>query len=308
VNHTVMIYQTGRASEYADKLSALLPDVRLLACTTPLEAAEHISEADILFCWRFPTELYTRAAKLRWVQSMGAGVEDLVPAPLPDGCLLTRVAGLFGDYISEYAFLHMLAHAHQLHRIRANQAEGRWEPFTIGKLAGKRLGVAGVGSIGREIARKGKAFGMEVWGLVRAERPLPGFDRTFTPAGAPAFTAGVDYLVSSLPLTPQSIGLIDPTHMKPGSLLINVGRGATIDERATLAAVHAGKISAVLDVFEQEPLPVEHPFWHTPGITVTPHISGPSVPAEVAEYFAANYQRYVSGQVLTGLVDRQRGY
>jgi glyoxylate/hydroxypyruvate reductase A len=137
---------------------------------------------------------------------------------------------------------------------------------------------------------------------------LPLFDRTFAPAQAQTFTQGADYLVSSLPLTPQTIGLIDPAQMKPGSLLINVGRGATIDEAATLKAVREGRIQAVLDVFEREPLPADHPFWHTPGITVTPHLSGPSVPAEVAEYFAANYHRYASGQPLTGLVDRQRGY
>lgn len=303
-----MIYQTTRAGEYADRLAALLPDVRLLACATPSEAAAQIKEADILFCWRFPTELYSGAANLHWVQSMGAGVEDLVAAPLPDGCVLTRVEGLFGDYISEYALLHMLAHAQQLNRTHTDQAERRWSPYTIGKLAGKRLGVAGAGSIGQAIARKGKAFGMTVWGLARSDRHLPDFDRTFTPAQVQAFTEGVDYLVSSLPLTPQTIGLIDPAQMKAGALLVNVGRGATIDEAATLKAVREGRIQAVLDVFQREPLPPDHPFWHTPGITVTPHISGPSVPAEVGKYFAANYQRYVSGQPLTGLVDRQRGY
>jgi glyoxylate/hydroxypyruvate reductase A len=150
--------------------------------------------------------------------------------------------------------------------------------------------------------------GRDLPGLNQPGRQLPLFDRTFAPAQAQAFTQGADYLVSSLPLTPQTIGLIDPAQMKPGSLLINVGRGATIDEAATLKAVREGRIQAVLDVFEREPLPADHPFWHTPGITVTPHLSGPSVPAEVAEYFAANYHRYASGQPLTGLVDRQRGY
>jgi glyoxylate/hydroxypyruvate reductase len=308
VSHLILIFNTARAHEYAELLRPLLPNVSLIPCTSPAEAAAHMPEADILFCWKFPTDLYARAHRLRWVQAMGAGIEDLVAAPLPEGCLLTRVEGLFSDYMSEYAFLHMLAHAHQLPRLYANQAEGRWEPFTIGKLAGKRLGVAGAGSIGAEIAQKGKAFGMEVWALVRSERPVPGVDRTFSANEAGAFNAGVDYLVSSLPYTPETVGLVDPRQMKQGALLINVGRGATIDEEALLEAVQAGRIQAVLDVFRQEPLPAEHPFWHTPGITVTPHISGPSVPAEVAEFFAVNYRQYVSGQALTGLVNRQRGY
>jgi glyoxylate/hydroxypyruvate reductase A len=177
-----------------------------------------------------------------------------------------------------------------------------------GTLRGKRLGVAGAGSIGAEVARRGKVFGMEVWALARTARPLADVDRVFTQAEAAEFTAGVDFLVSSLPLTAETVGLIDPLALKEGALLVNIGRGATIDEQRLLEAARSGRIHAVLDVFAQEPLPAEHPFWSTPGITVTPHVSGPSVPEEVAEYFAANLRRYEAGQPLVGLVDRQRGY
>lgn len=305
---TILIYHTTRAPEYAGLVRTLLPAVRLLTASTPEAAAEQISEADILFSWRFPAELFTQATRLRWVQAMGAGVEDLIAAPLPAGCHLTRVEGLFGGYMSEYAFAHMLAHTQQLRRVYDAQKEMRWEPFTIGRLAGRRLGVAGAGSIGAEVAKKGQAFGMEVWALVRSERPLPGVDRTFTAEQASVFTAGVDYLVSSLPNTPDTRGLIDPRLMKDGALLINMGRGATIDEGVLLEAVRSGRIQAVLDVFAHEPLDPAHPFWSTTGITVTPHISGPSVPAEVADYFAANVRRFLAGQPLLGLVDRQRGY
>jgi glyoxylate/hydroxypyruvate reductase A len=305
---TVLIYHASRAGEYAGLLQALLSEVRLLTAATPEEASRLAPEAEVLFSWRFPADLFARCARLRWVQAMGAGVEDLVGAPLPEGCRLTRVEGLFGGYMSEYAFAHMLAHAQQLRRLYAAQAAERWEPFQIGKLAGKRLGVAGAGSIGAEVARKGKAFGMEVWALVRSGRPLPGADRVFRPEQAAEFTAGVDYLVSSLPLTPETRGLINPLQMKQGALLVNMGRGATIDEGALLEAARSGRIQAVLDVFAVEPLPAGHPLWSLPGVTVTPHISGPSVPAEVAEYFAANLRRFEAGQPLAGLVDRQRGY
>ncbi|MFZ5816451.1 MAG: D-2-hydroxyacid dehydrogenase [Bacillota bacterium] len=305
---TILIYSTTRAAEYHDLLTPLLPGHRLVPCASREEAERAIAEADILFSWKFPPDLFARAARLRWVQAMGAGVEDLVAAPLPPGCLLTRVEGLFGAYMSEYALAHMLAHTQQLPRVYRAQAERRWEPFYVGRLAGRRLGVAGTGSIGAAVAARGKAFGMEVWALVRSARPLPDVDRLFTPAEAAEFTAGVDYLVSSLPLTPETVGLIDPEQMKPGALLINMGRGATIPEEGLLRAVRAGRIRAVLDVFAQEPLPPDHPFWGEPGITVTPHISGPSVPAEVAEYFARNLERHLTGQPLQGLVDRERGY
>ncbi|HYF91300.1 MAG TPA: D-2-hydroxyacid dehydrogenase [Symbiobacteriaceae bacterium] len=305
---TVLIYSVNRAEVYADLLRPLLPDVRLLPCQTREEAAAAAPEADVIFGWKFPADLYPMAAKLRWVQAMGAGVEDLIRAPLPAGCLVTRVEGLFGPYMSEYAFAHMLAHTQQLPRIYANQATRTWKGFTIGKLAGKRLGVAGTGSIGMAVAQKGKAFGMEVWSLVRSARPMEAADRVFTPDRANEFTAGVDYLVSVLPLTPDTIGLIDPLGMKEGAMLINIGRGATISEERLLEAVRSGRITAVLDVFAAEPLSPEHPLWSTPGVTVTPHISGPSIPADVAEYFAANFRRFIAGQQPVGAVDRQRGY
>lgn len=304
----ILLYHTTWADEYQALLNQRLPGHRLVACATPAEAASQIGEAEILLAWRFPPELFAQARRLRWVQALGAGVEDLVAAPLPPGAMLTRVEGLFGGYMSEYAFAHMLAHAQQLPRLYANQAQERWEPFQIGRLDGKRLGVAGVGAIGQDVAAKGKAFGMEVWALARERSPRRDVDRLFTPAEAEPFTAGVDYLVSSLPLTPETRGLIDPERMRPGALLINMGRGATIDEEALLRAVRSGRIQAVLDVFAHEPLPPGHPFWHLPGVTITPHISGPSVPAEVADYFVANLERFVKGQPLTGLVQRERGY
>lgn len=310
MSYTVLVYvpNAARLDAYTELLPDLLPEARLLYCQTRDEVAAVIAEADVLFSWKFPTDLFPLARRLRWVQAQGAGIEDLVGAPLPEGCVLTRVEGLFGGYMSEYAFAHMLAHAQQLRRTYAAQAANRWEPFTIGKLAGKRLGVAGAGSIGMEVVKKGKAFGMEVWSLVRTPREMDGVDQVFTTDRAAEFTAGVDYLVSVLPLTPDTVGLIDPLGMKEGAMLVNMGRGATVHEGRLLEAVKSGRISAALDVFPAEPLPADHPFWQMPGVTVTPHLSGPSVPAEVAEYFAANFRRYVTGQPLVGLVDRERGY
>jgi glyoxylate/hydroxypyruvate reductase A len=305
---TLMIYSSRDADAYADRVRGHLPRVKILVGRSPEEAEAQIEAIDTLLCWRFPTPLLAKARRLKWVQSTGAGIEDLVGAPLPLGCQLTRVEGLFSTYISEYTFGHMLAHTQQLRTVYANEAERAWRPFQVGKLAGKRLGIAGLGSIGLAIARMGKAFGMEVWALVRDPRQADGVDRLFLPSEAPGFTRNVDYLVSTLPHTAETTGLIDPLGMKPGALLINVGRGATIDEQAILRAVREGRIQAVLDVFAQEPLPADHPFWSTPGITVTPHISGPSVPDEVADYFVANYALYQAGKPLRGLVKRERGY
>ncbi len=306
-----MIYEAKRAEKYAELLRHLIShsaDYQLIPCTSREEAARAIGEADILFGWRIPPDILPGARRLRWIQQMGAGVEDLMAAPVPPGVVISRVEGLFGVPMSEYAFAHMLAHAQQLPRIYAAQAARRWEPFRAETLAGKRLGVAGVGSIGQEVAARGQAFGMEVWGLARTPGPRPHVDRVFTPEEAGAFTAGVDYLVSTLPDTPETRGLIDPEAMKEGALLINVGRGATLDEDKLLRAVRSGRIRAVLDVFAVEPLPEDHPFWTEPGITVTPHLSGLNRPDAIAAYFAENLRRFERGEPLRGVVDRARGY
>jgi glyoxylate/hydroxypyruvate reductase A len=308
VTHSILIYQPTRAQEYLEILRPLLPACKLVACTNYAEAQAAVASAEIIFGWRFPIDLLAEAKQLKWIQAMGAGVEDFTTVTLPPGCVLTRIEGLFSSYMSEYAFGHMLAHRQQIQRTHTNQRAQKWAPFLIGKLAGKRLGIAGSGSIGAEVAQKGKAFGMEVWALSRSGRPTAHIDRTFTPDQVAEFTAGVDYLVTSLPLTPETIGLIDPLGMKAGAQLINIGRGATIDEERLLEAVQQGRIEAVLDVFAVEPLPVGHPFWTTPGITVTPHLSGPSLPNEVSVFFAENFGRFAAGNPLIGVVDRVRGY
>ncbi|WP_050742241.1 D-2-hydroxyacid dehydrogenase [Symbiobacterium thermophilum] len=307
----ILVYEPKRAGTYADLLERAIPnpaDYRLIPCTSREEAERAIGEAEILFCFRFPADLLQGAHRLRWIQAMAAGVDDLVAAPLPPGVLLTRIEGLFGTPMSEYAFAHMLAYAQQLRRVYAAQAERRWDPFRAETLAGKRLGVAGIGSIGLEVAVRGKAFGMEVWGLARTPGPRPHVDRVFTPDQVREFTAGVDFLVSTLPDTPETRGLIDPEGMKEGALLINVGRGATLDEGALLRAVRSGRIRAVLDVFAVEPLPGDHLFWTEPGITVTPHMSGLNRPDAIAAYCAENLRRFERGEPLRGVVDLARGY
>lgn len=307
----ILIYAEKGADRYTELLERLIPnaaDYRLVPCSSREDAARNIGEAEILFCFQFPTDLLKGAHRLRWIQAMRAGVDDLVAAPLPPGVVLTRIEGLFGTPMSEYAFAHMLAHVQQLRRIYAAQAERRWDPFRAETLAGKRLGVAGVGSIGLEVAARGKAFGMEVWGLARTPGPRPHVDRVFTPGEVREFTAGVDFLVSTLPDTPETRGLIDPEAMKEGALLINMGRGATIDEQAILRAVRSGRIRAVLDVFTVEPLPPDHPFWTEPGITVTPHMSGLNRPDAIAAYCAENLARFERGEPLRGVVDLERGY
>ena len=154
----------------------------MLAASTPEEARPSIAEVDILFGASFPLELIADAPRLRWIQSMNAGVEELVAAgEIPPSVTITRVIEQFGKPIAEYVFAEYLAHVRELERTRTGQRERRWDHFVAGTLEGRTLGVAGLGSIGREIVRKGRAFDMRVFGSSRTGVAAGIVDRHFGP-------------------------------------------------------------------------------------------------------------------------------
>ncbi len=262
---------------------------------------------------RFPEDLLKGAKRLRWIQSSLAGVDHLVTSPfLRDDVLLTRVGGVFGKFMAEYVLGYILYLVLQIARVVDNQKEARWEPFMPGTLEGKTLGILGLGEIGREIARKAKALGMRVLGLKRTHDPFPYVDRLFLETELPNFLPQVDFLVLTVPLTPNTRGLIGAHElrlMKRDAYLINISRGAVVREEELLQALEEKWIAgAILDVFEQEPLPKESRFWHLDNVLITPHISGPDDPAPVSRVFCENYRRFLSGEPLLYVVDRRRGY
>lgn len=309
--HHLLVYGP-RAPQYETLLRERGYTGKISICTTREEAEAVVGEAEILLGLRLPADLYPLMTRCRWVQSVNAGVEDLIAAPLLPGVVATRVEGLFGGYISEYIMGYMLAHTLHIRQAYSQQAESRWEHYYIGRLAGKRLGLAGTGTIGLEVARRAQALGMEVVGLSRSGAPTPHCAAVYPVTKLFEFCEGLDFLAVTLPLTAETRGLFGAeafARLKPGAVVINSGRGALIQEEALLGALRSGHLGgAVLDVFPTEPLPAESPLWQEPKVTVTPHISGPSVPAEVADYFMANYRRYAQGEPLQGVIDRARGY
>lgn len=275
-------------------------------------ARARIPEADVLFSWRLPPELYMLGRRLRWVQSMGAGVEDIMAAPVPDGVHVTRIVDQFGVSIAEYVFAELLSRVRRLDDTRAWQRERKWHHFVAQSLAGRTVGVAGLGSTGREVVRKARAFDMKVTGLSRTGQHGGLVDRHFAPDAWLDFVRDLDVLVLTLPLTADTrsaVGADVLRAMRPESVLVNVGRGALVPEAALVEALRAGRPGgAILDVFEREPLPADSPLWSLPGVTVTPHVSGPSRMDDVAEFFVDNLGRLARGETLRGLVDRQVGY
>lgn len=308
----VLLYHPDEAEAYARLVKAPRGAIRLHTCATPEEAASAIGDAEILYAWNFPSELLAKAGRLRWIQAMGAGVEKFLVPELPDSVIVTRAAGVFGPWITEYALAWCAWITHRIEKLREDQRQRRWAPAPPERLRGKTLAVVGLGDIGRAIARLARAFGMRVLGVSRSGKKVGGVDAVYRSGGLARALAQCDFLVVSLPLTGDTRGLIGERElraMKATAWILNIGRGAVIQERALLRALDERWIAgAVLDVFDTEPLQPDHPFWSRENVAVTPHIAGPSIPEEIAPIFNDNLRRYLTGKRLRFVVDRARGY
>lgn len=260
---------------------------------------------------------------LRLVQLDTSGVDHVHGTPLwRSGVPIATIGGVSPMPLAEYVLFMVLGFAHRMPALLGMRAAKfwpspaeRWERMMPAPLAGATLGVVGYGRIGREIGRQASAQGMHVLGINRLGRPAPN-DPTEV-VGVDALGEAVrrcDYLVVICPLTDATRGLIDKSvieSMKPGTVLVNVARGGIVDEAALLAAVRSGQLAgAALDVFDEEPLPFDSPWWDEPTVVVTPHVAGlaPRYDYQVLEIVAANLHRLADGSGMINLVDRDAGY
>ena len=306
----ILVYHERQAQKYAQAV-ANLGFGRVVYASDEQSALEWLDSVEILFAWKFPVHLYIQAPHLHWVQWMGAGVED-VAGVLPASVKLTRIVGQFGNVMAEYVFTWLLHEYQGVDRFLLAKANHAWKPHRLESLAGKTLGVAGLGSIGKEIVRLGQAFGMKVMGLSRTGTNQHLVDQHFYPEQWLAFAEQVDVLVVILPHTAETEKIVNESvlsAMPASSILVNIGRGKTVDEQALIMHLQSNMLrAAILDVFAEEPLPLDHPFWDMPNVYLTPHNSGPSLIQDVSQFFSDNYLRYVNSQPLLGEVSRDRGY
>jgi glyoxylate/hydroxypyruvate reductase len=310
----ILVFSPQQAEEYTNKIREY-GYTSVMTAATSGEAKEFLPHTDVILGWKFPTQLLAQpiASSVRWFQSMGAGVDDFIAdTSIPSHIYLTRIVNQFGAYISEYVFTYLLYILKDVPRMRQAQVEQRWDSFISESLSGKTIGVAGLGSIGAEIVRKARAFDMKVHGLSFSGKHAHLVDSHFPPDKWAEFVSDLDYLVLTLPLTEDTEHIINRDillAMKPEACIVNVGRGALIDERELLSVIQTGHLrAAVLDVFETEPLPKNHPFYLMPRVYVTSHLSGPSTVNGVTQFFIENIKRYVNHQALLGIVERSRGY
>jgi len=309
----VLVFHHENVEPYVKLLRRMAPELELLVCTTEQDIDKWIGEADILFVsTRFPTRLLAKCSRAKWIQVMGAGVERFVQGNIPKSVTLTRVDVGFGDKIAEYVMAYILFFSQRIAEVIENQRRKRWEPLDLTWLKGEVLGVAGVGAVGMEVARRGRCFGMKVVGFDLEPKNLPEIDHWYSWNEFLEFVTLPKYLVICLPLTRKTEGLFGREAfeaMRRDSIIINVARGPIIRETELIEALRTRKIGgAVLDVFEQEPLPIQSPLWQMENVVVTPHHAGPSLPQEMVEFFLANLSRFRRGEPLRGQVDIERGF
>lgn len=310
----VLVYNPERTASYVDLLRKKAPDLNLLICESEADIERAIVEAEVLFVsTRFPVKFISLAARAKWIQAMGAGIERFTKdVTIPEDILLTRVNAGFGEKISEYVIGYMLALTQRMRNVLANQREKRWLPLDYTWLYGETLGIAGVGAIGSAIAKKARCFDMRVIGFDLVARENSLFDASYGHAQLLEFVAQPKYLSINLPLTLQTEGLFDTKvfeAMREDSIIINTARGSIILEQDLICALESGLIGgAILDVFEEEPLPTDSPLWNMGNVIITPHHAGPSVPNEMVAFFLDNLDRWRRGKAMRGTVDRSEGF
>jgi len=308
---TVLVYHADR--RYAELVRVPKRGVSVHIAATPSEAAGAIADAEILYAWKFPPQLYAKAGRLKWLQVMGAGVDWALVPELPPHVQITRAPGVFGPWMAEYVVAWCLWVTQRMKPYRDAQRQRRWDDHVLpDRLGGKTLSIVGLGDIGRDIARAARGLGMRVLGVSRRGRPVREATKMYPVAAMARALREADFVVLLLPLTPETRGIIDADAlgaMKPTTWLINIARGAVVDEGALMAALEQRRIAgAVLDVFDREPLPPSHPLWKMDNVVVTPHISGPSTADALTPVFNDNLARYLAGRPLRHVVDRHRGY
>ncbi len=273
---------------------------------------EHI---DAMLAWRATPNVLARMPKLKWIRALTAGVEDWLGRPdLREDIALTCARGVHRVAMPENIIAALFHLTKPYVAAAFDQRERKWTRRLSEPLAGKTLGILGLGTIGQELAKKAAALELEVIGTKNEPVPLPHVTKVYPPQATDEVLGRSDFVLLLLPVTPQTENFMNAARfkaMRPSAYLLNFARGSLVVDDDLVEAVRAGTIAgAVLDVFRQEPLPPNHPFWVTEGITVLPHIGGlhPARDEIVAKLFVDNVRRFLAGEPLRALVDRTRGY
>jgi phosphoglycerate dehydrogenase-like enzyme len=308
--------QNDTTRDWARQLRQALPEVNVVVAETTEEAERDIPQADAAF-GKLSPELLRRAETLRWLQApaiappAGYYFPELIAHPV----VVTNQRGIFNEHIAAHIMAFVLAFARGLHYYLRHQLQREWRPRPLDTgvihLPESTALILGVGGIGAETARLAATFGMQVIGVdARQEDTPPGVAELHRPEALDQLLPRADFVIMTIPHTPQTEGLMNAARfklMKPSAFLINIGRGMTVKLDDLVAALHQGEIAgAGLDVFEQEPLPANHPLWTMPNVLLTPHTAGygPYLDDRRLEILLDNARRFAAGQPLRNVVDK----
>ena len=296
-------------NDFADylksKLEPRFPEITIRAATREEKIKDLIEKINILITFHVSDEMIKKASRLQWIQAMTTGVDFITKMPsLKSDVLITSARGIHGPQMSEMAILLMLALSRNFPQFVRNQDKQIWERWPTKLLHQKKVGILGLGVCGTEIARKCKAFGMTVYGINRSKKESDSIDHFFHPHSLLEVMGEVDYFVIVVPSTPETQNMVNAEAigaMKPNAFLINLGRGAVVDEEALTNALQTGKIAgAALDVFsvDPDPLPKSSPLWNMKNVIVTPRVGGASdiYPDQVLPIFEENLRRFLRGE------------
>lgn len=302
------------------RIRDISPGITLVTQQEFAQRPAWLGESDVLFTHQISAERVAGAPRLKWVQTIGAGIEWLLTPEVRarEDLRVTNTSGIHGQAIAEHVLGFIAMWSRQLHRAVRQQSEARWDAAPLrehlGSLAGATLGIVGYGAIGQRIAEIAVAFGMRVIALKRTPGAIPAVDRVFGPGQLAAFLKDAEYVVNALPLTETTRGFFGAKEiaaMRSDAVLINIGRGATVDTDALVDALRSGRIAgAALDVTDPEPLPAEHPLWSLENVILTPHCAGahPGYTQRASAIFLENLARFVAGNPLVNQVDKHAGY
>ncbi len=298
--------QEAMRARYKAMLTERFPSLTINVVGHHEQVDPFIADTEILMCFSPPMadHVVRDAPKLKWIQALGTGVDNIVDLPsLGKDVLVTNVRGIHGAPVSEATIAYMLSLARDLPRSVRAQDRSAWERWPSQLLDGKTVGILGVGLIAEYLAPICKQFGMTVVGISSSPRETKNFDRMVKRDDLVKTAPELDFLVALTPMSAETRGIIGDKvfkAMKPSAYLVNVARGGVVDEPALIKALESGEIAgAALDVFSQEPLPADNPLWKAKNVTIFPHLGGYSKGYEdrAMPTLAGNMSKYLAGDL-----------
>lgn len=304
------------SDRHLDTITSQVPQAKITISDLN-NAIDYIAEADVIVTMGLTDlqPLFAQAVRLKWIHAITAGVEKLIfPESQQSNVIITNSRGIHAIPISEHVLLLMLAFTRRLPLLFKQQAAKQWQRVFPAELHDKTVGIIGLGSIGREIAKKSKSMGMHVLATKRELSEEIFINKIYPADSLLEMLPECDFVVVALPLTPQTQGMITLEHftiMKDSAYLINIARGDIINQADLIQALDQGLIAgAGLDVFEHEPLPTDNPLWSMPNVIISPHVAGssPYYIERAVKLFANNLASFVNGGEMLNVVDKIKGY